>query len=229
MTVEKIFKFGTERPAKSLIAYGRSTPVLLCVLPDTGRAFIFLSEGDTSMRQKAQIMDEAALGRALMRISHEITEKNRGVDNVVLVGIRRRGEPIACRIRDNIKKIESVEPPCGSIDIGFYRDDLSTLAESPVIRKAELPFDVNDRDVVLCDDVLYTGRTARAAIEAVFSCGRPRTIQFAALVDRGHRELPIRADYVGKNIPTSHSELIEVRLPEFDGETGVYLMAIDDN
>lgn len=108
-------------------------------------------------------MDEAALGRALMRISHEITEKNRGVDNVVLVGIRRRGEPIACRIRDNIKKIEGVEPPCGSIDIGFYRDDLSTLAESPVIRKAELPFDVNDRDVVLCDDVLYTGRTARAA------------------------------------------------------------------
>ena len=159
-------------------------------------------------------MDEAALGRALMRISHEITEKNRGVDNVVLVGIRRRGEPIACRIRDNI---------------GFYRDDLSTLAESPVIRKAELPFDVNDRDVVLCDDVLYTGRTARAAIEAVFSCGRPRTIQFAVLVDRGHRELPIRADYVGKNIPTSHSELIEVRLPEFDGETGVYLMAIGDN
>ena len=181
------------------------------------------------MRQKAQIMDEAALGRALMRISHEITEKNRGVDNVVLVGIRRRGEPIACRIRDNIKKIEGVEPPCGSIDIGFYRDDLSKLAESPVIRKAELPFDVNDRDVVLCDDVLYTGRTARAAIEAVFSCGRPRTIQFAVLVDRGHRELPIRADYVGKNIPTSHSELIEVRLPEFDGETGVYLMAIDDN
>ena len=181
------------------------------------------------MRQKAQIMDEAALGRALMRISHEITEKNRGVDNVVLIGIRRRGEPIACRIRDNIKKIEGVEPPCGSIDIGFYRDDLSTLAESPVIRKAELPFDVNDRDVVLCDDVLYTGRTARAAIEAVFSCGRPRTIQFAVLVDRGHRELPIRADYVGKNIPTSHSELIEVRLPEFDGETGVYLMAIGDN
>ena len=176
-------------------------------------------------------MDEAALGRALMRISHEITEKNRGVDNVVLVGIRRRGEPIACRIRDNIKKIEGVEPPCGSIDIGFYRDDLSTLAESPVIRKAELPsaFAQELLGPVLCDDVLYTGRTARAAIEAVFSCGRPRTIQFAVLVDRGHRELPIRADYVGKNIPTSHSELIEVRLPEFDGETGVYLMAIGDN
>ena len=169
-------------------------------------------------------MDEAALGRALMRISHEITEKNRGVDNVVLVGIRRRGEPIACRIRDNIKKIESVEPPCGSIDIGFYRDDLSTLAESPVIRKAELPFDVNDRDVGLCDDVLYTGRTARAAIEAVFSCGRPRTIQFAVLVDRGHRELPIRPDYVGKNLPTSASERVRVLVNEYDGAEGVAII-----
>ena len=169
-------------------------------------------------------MDEAALGRALMRISHEITEKNRGVDNVVLVGIRRRGEPIACRIRDNIKKIEGVEPPCGSIDIGFYRDDLSTLAESPVIRKAELPFDVNDRDVVLCDDVLYTGRTARAAIEAVFSCGRPRTIQFAVLVDRGHRELPIRPDYIGKNVPTSQKEVIKVNIESIDGKTDVEIL-----
>lgn len=179
------------------------------------------------MKLKAQIMDEAALKRALMRISHEITEKNKGVDNVVLVGIRRRGEPIAQRIRANITKIEGMEVPCGSIDIGFYRDDLSKLSDMPTVRRAELPFDVNDRDVVLTDDVLYTGRTARAAIEAVFSCGRPRSIQFAVLIDRGHREIPIRADYVGKNIPTSHSELIEVRLPEFDGETGVYLMELD--
>ena len=117
---------------------------------------------------------------------------------------------------------------CGSIDIGFYRDDLSTLADMPLVRRTELPFDVTDRDVVLVDDVLYTGRTARAAIEAVFSCGRPKTIQFAVLVDRGHRELPIRADYVGKNIPTSRSELVEVRLPEYDGETGVFLMDIAD-
>ena len=114
--------------------------------------------------------------------------------------------------------------PCGSIDIRFYRDDLTALADSPQVQRTELPFDVTDRDVVLTDDVLYTGRTARAAIEAVFSCGRPRSIQFAVLVDRGHRELPIRADYVGKNIPTSRSELVEVRLPEFDGETGVFLM-----
>lgn len=176
------------------------------------------------MRQKSQIMDEAALGRALMRISHEIVEKNKGAENVVLVGIRRRGEPIARRIQENIGRIEGLEPPCGSIDIKFYRDDLTELAESPLVKKAGLPFPVADRDVILVDDVLYTGRTARAAIEAVFTCGRPRTIQFAALVDRGHRELPIRADFVGKNLPTSHSELVEVRLPEYDGETGVFLM-----
>ena len=131
------------------------------------------------MKLKAQIMDEAALNRALMRIAHEITEKNKGVDNVVLVGIRRRGEPIAQIIRRNIEKIEGVDPRCGSIDIGFYRDDLSTLADTPLVRRTELPFDVTGRDVVLVDDVLYTGRTARAAIEAVFSCGRPKTIQFA--------------------------------------------------
>lgn len=179
------------------------------------------------MKLKAQIMDAAALSRALMRISHEIAEHNKGVDNVVLIGIRRRGEPIAQIIRSNIAKIEGVELPCGSIDIGFYRDDLTAFVENPLVRRTELPFDVTDKDVVLVDDVLYTGRTARAAIEAVFSCGRPRTIQFAVLVDRGHRELPIRADYVGKNLPTSHTELVEVRLPEYDGETGVYLMELD--
>ena len=118
--------------------------------------------------------------------------------------------------------------PCGSLDIRFYRDDLSQLAAQPETRRAALPFDVTDRDVVLCDDVIYTGRTARAAIEAIFSLGRPRTIQLAVLVDRGHRELPIRPDYVGKNIPTSRSELVEVRLPEFDGETGVYLMDLGE-
>lgn len=178
------------------------------------------------MKQKAQLMDEAALNRALMRISHEITEKNKGVENVVLVGIRRRGEPIAIRIRENIEKIEAVEVPCGSIDIGFYRDDLTEMAESPMVRGSELPFSVNDKDVILVDDVLYTGRTARAAIEAVFGNGRPRSIQFAVLIDRGHRELPIRADYVGKNVPTSRAEMIEVRLPEYDGETAVYLMEL---
>lgn len=212
--------------------WGRSASC--CVLPG-GRAFfvarhagyapLYTEEG-AAVKLKAQIMDEAALRRALMRISHEITEKNKGVDNVVLVGIRRRGEPIARMIQQNIEKIEGVTVPCGSIDIGFYRDDLTTITESPLVRRAELDFDVTAKDVVLTDDVLYTGRTARAAIEAVFSCGRPRSIQFAVLVDRGHRELPIRADYVGKNIPTSRSELVEVRLPEYDGETGVFLMEL---
>ena len=121
------------------------------------------------MKLKAQIMDEAALNRALMRISHEIAEKNKGVENLLLVGIRRRGEPIARRIQANIQKIENVAVPCGSIDIRFYRDDLTALADSPQVQRTELPFDVTDRDVVLTDDVLYTGRTARAAIEAVFS------------------------------------------------------------
>ena len=179
------------------------------------------------MHQKAQIMDENAMKRALMRLSHEIVEKNKGAANLVFVGIRRRGEPIAERVRDNVAVIEGIRVPCGSIDIKFYRDDLSTVAESPEIRRASLPFDVNGRDVVLFDDVLYTGRTARAAIEAVFSCGRPKTIQLAILVDRGHRELPIRADFVGKNLPTSRSELVEVRPPEYDAETGVFLMDLE--
>lgn len=179
------------------------------------------------MKLKAKLMDEAAMNRALMRISHEIIEKNKGVENVVLVGIRRRGVPIAERICRNIKKIEDVEVPCGSADISFYRDDLTHASEQPVLAKADLGISVNDKNVVLVDDVLYTGRTARAAIEAVFTVGRPRSIQFAVLVDRGHRELPIRADYVGKNVPTSRSELIEVRLPEYDEDTGVYLMAQD--
>ena len=189
-----------------------------------GRTFLLPGGRGNAVKLKAQIMDETALNRALMRISHEIVEKNRGAEGVVLVGIRRRGEPIARRIQENIRRIEDAEVPCGSIDIRFYRDDLTALGEAPQVRKTELPFDVTDRNVVLVDDVLYTGRTARAAIEAIFSCGRPRRIQLAVLVDRGHRELPIRADFVGKNLPTSHTELVEVRLPEYDGETGVFLM-----
>ena len=176
------------------------------------------------MKLKAQILDEAGLNRSLMRIAHEILEHNKGAENLRLVGVRRRGGPIARRIAENILRIEGQEILVGSIDISFYRDDLSKLNEAPLLRRTELPFDVNDRDVVLVDDVIYTGRTARAAIEAIFSCGRPRSIQLAVAVDRGHRELPIRPDYVGKNLPTSRQELVEVRLPEFDGETGVFLM-----
>ena len=181
------------------------------------------------MKLKAQILDEAGLNRSLMRIAHEILEHNKGAENLRLVGVRRRGGPIARRIAEDILCIEGQEILVGSIDISFYRDDLSKLNEAPLLRRTELPFDVNDRDVVLVDDVIYTGRTARAAIEAIFSCGRPRSIQLAVAVDRGHRELPIRPDYVGKNLPTSRQELVEVRLPEFDGETGVFLMDTAEN
>ncbi len=191
------------------------------------RQDIFCCEGAVlNVREKARLMDEAAVNRALMRLSHEIAERNRGVENVCLVGIRRRGEPLARQIRSNIIKIEGLEVPCGSVDVRYYRDDLQRLSQEPIVTKAQLDFPVEDKTVVLVDDVLYTGRTARAAMEAVLACGRPRAIQLAVLVDRGHRELPIRADYVGKNVPTSHTELIEARLPEYDGETGVYLMEL---
>ncbi len=180
------------------------------------------------MKQKSQLMDEKDIKRALMRISHEITENNKGVDNLVIIGIIRRGEPIAQMIRDDILKIEDKEVPCESLDINLYRDDLTKVSDMPVVKTKSLKNDVNDKDVILVDDVIYTGRTARAAIEAIFECGRPRTIQLAVLVDRGHRELPIRPDYVGKNVPTSRSEFIEVRLPQFDSETGTFLMSRND-
>ncbi len=179
------------------------------------------------MRLKAQLMDQAAMDRALMRISHEILERNKGAEDLCLVGIRRRGEPLARIIRRNIERIEGVAVPCGSIDISFYRDDLTRAWPAPVTSSASLDFPVTDRTVVLVDDVLFTGRTARAAIESVFSCGRPRAVQLAELIDRGHRELPIRADYVGKNIPTSRSELVEVHIPTYDGDAGVFLMDLE--
>ncbi len=181
-------------------------------------------QGFFVMRVKAQIMDEAAVKRALVRISHEIVEKNDGVGDIILAGIKRRGVPLSKLIADNIKKIEDKEIPLGILDISLYRDDLTRLNENPEVRNTEFPFDITGKKVILVDDVIYTGRTARAAIEALFECGRPDMIQFAVLIDRGHRELPIRADFVGKNVPTSRSEMIEVRVPEYDGETGVYLM-----
>jgi pyrimidine operon attenuation protein/uracil phosphoribosyltransferase len=184
----------------------------------------FFVERVKKMKYKAELMDEAAMRRALMRIAHEITEKNSGTDKLCLVGVRRRGDPLAAIIRDNIEKIEGVSVPCGSIDIRFYRDDLTRMNDTPVWEKPNLPFNVTGQRIVLIDDVLYTGRTARAAMEAIISCGRPQVIQLAVLIDRGHRELPIRADFVGKNVPTSRSELIEVRIPPFDDITQVCLM-----
>ncbi len=179
-------------------------------------------------KEKAVLMDEIGLQRAMMRIAHEIVEHNKGTEDLCIVGIRSRGQSLAKLIHDDILKIENVDVPCGDLDIYFYRDDLSQITDSPVVRKADLPFSIVGKKVVLVDDVLYTGRTARAAIEAIFSLGRPDSIQFAVLIDRGHRELPIRADYVGKSIPTSRRELVSVRIPPFDPETRVLLMELDE-
>ncbi len=176
------------------------------------------------MKIKAILMDDKALSRALMRISHEISEKNKGVSEIVLLGIKRRGECLANILQQNLQQIEGIIVPCASLDISYYRDDLEKIAENPILRHDALSVPVANKTVVLVDDVIYTGRTVRAAIEAVFSFGRPKAIQLAVLIDRGHRELPIRPDFVGKNIPTSHSEIVEVRLTEYDGEMGVYLI-----
>lgn len=179
-------------------------------------------------REKAVIMDKTAMERALARIAHEILEKNRGTKDVVLVGIRRRGDVLASRIRRHIEKIEGVAVPMGILDITLYRDDLTLRAEQPLVQRTEIPFSVDNRVVVLVDDVIYTGRTTRAALDAIMDHGRPSAIQLAALVDRGHRELPIRADYVGKNVPTSKRELIGVRVDEIDGKDEVVIEEFTD-
>ena len=168
-------------------------------------------------------MDADGIRRALIRIAHEITEKNKGVENVVLVGIRTRGVPLAARIAEEIRKIENVAVPTGSLDITLYRDDLTTMGYNPVIHGTEIDFDVTGKHIVLVDDVLYTGRTIRAALDAIIDMGRPNSIQLAVLIDRGHRELPIRADYAGKNVPTSRRETIEVALQEEGKEDEVIL------
>ena len=173
--------------------------------------------------KKTSIMDADGIRRALIRIAHEITEKNRGVQNVALVGIRTRGVPLAARIAEEIQKIENVEVPVGSLDITLYRDDLTTMGYNPVIHGTEIDFDVTGKHIVLVDDVLYTGRTIRAALDAIIDMGRPNSIQLAVLIDRGHRELPIRADYAGKNVPTSRRETIEVALQEEGKEDEVIL------
>ena len=173
--------------------------------------------------KKTSIMDADGIRRALIRIAHEITEKNRGVENVALVGIRTRGVPLAARIAEEIRKIENAEVPVGSLDITLYRDDLTTMGYNPVIHGTEINFDITGKHIVLVDDVLYTGRTIRAALDAIIDMGRPNSIQLAVLIDRGHRELPIRADYAGKNVPTSRRETIEVALQEEGKEDEVIL------
>jgi len=177
-----------------------------------------------SLKEKALILDKAGIERALTRIAHEILEKNKGAKDLILVGIQRGGVHLAKRLAARIREIEGVEPPVGSLDITMYRDDLSTRKSQPVPQATDIAFDIKDKMMVLVDDVLFTGRTIRAALNSVMDYGRPRRIQLAVLVDRGHRELPIRADYVGKNLPTSAKEKVEVMLIEDGVEERVVIL-----
>lgn len=172
---------------------------------------------------KATLMDSMAISRALKRISHEILERNGGCENLCIIGIKRRGVPLSEMIAENIKQIEGVSVPLGVLDITFYRDDLEHTSPEPVLKGKQLPFDITGKTVVLVDDVLFTGRTARAAMEGVMEHGRAAAIQLAVLVDRGHRELPIRGDYVGKNVPTAKTERVNVNVQPFEKEASVEL------
>lgn len=178
-------------------------------------------------KEKARILDKDTIRRSLTRLAHEILEKNRGTKEIMLIGIRNRGVYLAQRLRDCIELIEKEKVAVGILDITLYRDDLTQIGPSPVVHKTEIDFDITDKNVILVDDVLYTGRTIRAAFDALVDFGRPKSIQLAVLVDRGHRELPIRADYVGKNIPTAKNELVEVRLAEVDGVDEVLILQKD--
>lgn len=175
------------------------------------------------MKKKTELLDDAAINRALTRIAHEILEKNKGADQLILVGIKTRGVPITKRLQEKIKQIEGNAVPVGELDITLYRDDLkkATDNEDPELKSAEIEEDITGKIVVMLDDVLYTGRTVRAGMDAIMDMGRPAQIQLGVLVDRGHRELPIRADYVGKNIPTSEKEIVVVKLKESDDEDSV--------
>ncbi len=181
-----------------------------------------------ALKEKAEIIDADGLRRIVTRIAHEIVERNKGVEDLVLVGIRRRGVPLAQRMAGKIREFEGRAPHEGSLDITLYRDDLSTVSHQPVVGASEIPVDINNKVVVLVDDVLYTGRTARAAMDALIDIGRPRAIQLAVVIDRGHRELPIRADFVGKNVPTSRREVIGVKVVELDGVDSVVIREMEE-
>ena len=173
------------------------------------------------MEYKSTLMSPEDISRALRRVAHQIIEKNRGTQNLCLIGIRTRGVPLSYRLRDNIAAIEGSEVPVGELNITLYRDDLSTIGDRPALKGSKVDFDVTGKTVVLTDDVIFTGRTARAALDAVMELGRPARVQLCALIDRGHTELPIRANFVGKNIPTSLDEVVAVRLKETDDEEAV--------
>ncbi|MGB9662465.1 MAG: bifunctional pyr operon transcriptional regulator/uracil phosphoribosyltransferase PyrR [Moorellaceae bacterium] len=196
------------------------------------RRFFYAAERvgkELTLTVKAQIMDAEKMRRALVRIAHEILERNKGTEDLVLVGIRRRGVPLAERLQRLIEEIEGIKVPLGILDITLYRDDLTTLSVHPIVHRTEIPFNITGKRVVLVDDVLFTGRTVRAALDALIDLGRPQNIQLAVLIDRGHRELPIRADYVGKNVPTSRKEEIAVQLKEIDGVDQVLIRALPED
>jgi pyrimidine operon attenuation protein/uracil phosphoribosyltransferase len=180
------------------------------------------------LRLKGRLMSASEIERTLVRLAHEIVEKNGGAENVGLIGIKRRGVPLAERIGALIGTIEKKRIDTGVLDISFYRDDLTTSGPRPTVNKGDIGFDVNGRDVVLMDDVLYTGRTIRAALDALFDHGRPKSVQLLVLIDRGHRELPIQATYTGRSVPTSSREIIEVKLREVDGDEQVLLVELTD-
>lgn len=172
-------------------------------------------------KKSVVVLDAKTIQRALVRIAHEIVEKNKGAENMAIIGIQNRGAYLAERVAKLIEQIEGVEIPLGLMDITLYRDDVQTKLEQPLVQKTDILFDVVDKTIILVDDVLYTGRTVRAALDQIIDFGRPRSIQFAVLVDRGHRELPIRADYVGKNLPTAKDDRVKVKIKEVDGEDSV--------
>jgi pyrimidine operon attenuation protein/uracil phosphoribosyltransferase len=191
----------------------------------------FANELPTGARMKiytkARVMEPDDLRRAVTRIAHEILERNGGTDNLAIIGIQTRGSHLAHRIASVIAEIEHTEVPVGVLDITLYRDDLQTVAEQPVVSESDIPFDVQGKTIILVDDVLYTGRTVRAALDEIIDFGRPKSVQLAVMIDRGHRELPIRADYVGKNVPTSGSEIVAVSLLEKDGVDEVLIQSTE--
>ncbi len=182
------------------------------------------SVASPNLREKSQILSGSEIERTLVRLAHEIVEKSNGATNLGLVGIMRRGVPLAQRLAKILGRIEKTQVPVGTLDITLYRDDLSTVGHRPEVKKSTMEFDIQDKDIVLVDDVLYTGRTARAALDALFDHGRPRRIQLCVLIDRGHRELPIEAGFVGRKVQTTPNEIVEVKLQEIDGADKVLLM-----
>src|SRR5271165_232020 len=182
------------------------------------------SDRPNHLREKAQLMSASEIERTIVRLAHEIVEKNNGADNLGLVGIMRRGAPLAERLAKILERIEKIDVPVGTLDITLYRDDLSTVGHRPEVRPAPMEFDIQDKHIILVDDVLYTGRTIRAAMDALFDHGRPRRIQLLVLIDRGHRELPIEAAFIGRKVPTSDLEIIEVKFQETDNTEKVLLV-----